>query len=134
MADRAPGAPADLDTIAKADWRKMKAHIEKRGDWTDEYRHVLSNTVRFMQLARNAWDGWHVTKGEGASKVELPVLTVEGSKGQGVTNPAIRVWTDAQRDALKGLQALALTPQEAARAGLTMPKGDGNSKFGFGDD
>src|SRR4051812_5422311 len=106
MADRSPGAPADLDTIAKADWRKIKAHIEKRGDWTDEYRHALNVTVRYLQLARNAWDGWHASNG-------TPLLTVEGSKGQDVANPAVRMWQDASDRALKGLQALCLTPQEA---------------------
>jgi len=121
--ERAPGCPADLDTTSKAHWRKIKAHIEKRGDWVPVYAHILELLVRAMERGRLARKDLVDEKGR-------PCFTAIGSQGQVVQHPSVKTAREAERDVLEYLRALRLTPQELAKAGGDVGKPPTSGKFG----
>lgn len=118
-----PGCPADLDTISKAHWRKVRAYLVKRGDWHDVYGHTLELLIRAMERARLA----RATLVDEAGR---SCFTTAGYKGQDVQHPNLKTAREAERDVLEYLRALRLTPQEVAKAGGELAKPSGPGKFG----
>jgi phage terminase small subunit len=120
--DRSPGCPGDLDTDAKAVWRKTKAYMKERGDWNDIYAHTLSLMARAEMRGRLARKT--LVDPQGRS-----IFTTTGSQGQDVPHPNIKTAREAERDLLEYLRALRLTPQELAKAGGEVAKPP-TTKFG----
>lgn len=117
-----PGCPSDLDTIAKAHWRRIKGHLERRGDWTAPCGYLLELLCRAEQRARDARKAMVDEDGKQS-------LTAAGYKGQAVQHPNLKTARDAELDVLKYLTALRLTPQELARGGGEAPKPTKGGKF-----
>jgi len=114
MADE-PGCPGDLDATGKDLWRKVKKHIQDRGDWKPVYAHLLSLLARADLRARKA-------RADLVDEQGRQCLTTLGSQGQLVQHPSVKTAREAERDVLEYMRALRLTPQEVAKAGGEAPK------------
>lgn len=120
-----PGCPGDLDTDAAAVWRKVRALIVKRGDWTDSadaYGLIVSQLARYEMRGRKAREG---LKGEDGH----PTLTAVGSTGNLVAHPNVKTAMDAEKAMLECLRELRLTPREIAKGGDAAPAPTGGGKF-----
>lgn len=118
--EREPGCPGDLDATGKDLWRKVRTHIQTRGDWQAVYAHLVSLLARADMRARKARED---VQKSGS-------LTVAGSKDQIVPHPSIKTAREAERDVLEYMRALRLTPQEIAKGQQEPAKPPTGGKFG----
>lgn len=117
MSRRVP-APAGFDTPARELWLSVQRHLRRQGTWEDADAPLLEAYVRCVTIARQAR----------AEADREPF--VEGSKGQPVAHPGLKVASEAERDACRYASALLLTPEARRRHDLA-PTTDAPSDFVF---
>jgi P27 family predicted phage terminase small subunit len=101
--------PDDLDEAAKALWRRVQRHLREQRTWQDTDAELLESYVRAIALARTAR----------LTAAASPF--VEGSKGQLVAHPGLKVAAEAERDAHRYATALLLTPEARKRHEVKPP-------------
>lgn len=95
--------PEDLPAGAKALWRAAQRQLRAQGTWTDTDAPLLEAYIRALDRAR---------AGRETASAEP---YVEGSKGQLVPHPGLKVAAEAERDACRYAGALLLTPEARKR-------------------
>ncbi len=110
MSRRVP-APADFDREARELWLAVQRHLRRQGTWQDADAPLLEAYVRWVTGARQ-------TRSEAARQP-----FVEGSKGQPVAHPGLKVAAEAERDACRYATALLLTPEARKRHDLAPTDG-----------
>lgn len=108
-------APEDFDEQAKAIWKHARNHLIDQGTWAATDAPLLESYVRSLTLARTA-------RTEAGKRP-----FVEGSRGQTVAHPGVKMAADADRDAERYARALLLTPEARSRHQLT--GGDNEEPF-----
>lgn len=116
--DRGLNAPKGLDQAGRELWASAQRHLRAQETWQDADAPLLESYVRAVCLARTAR----------AAAAEEPF--VEGSKGQLVAHPGLRVAAEAERDACRYASALLLTPEARRRHEIRVPAESGN-ELGF---
>jgi P27 family predicted phage terminase small subunit len=103
----APQPPADFDDATKKTWRSSLKALRDQGTWQDSDRDALERYCRAVGRARGART---ILASEG--------LIAEGSQGQPVAHPALRIAREAERDAAEYARDLLLTPRSRRIAGV----------------
>jgi P27 family predicted phage terminase small subunit len=96
-------APNDFDHFAESCWRRAQDQLRAQGTWEDTDAPLLESYVRSLALSRQAREAVSVCP------------FVEGSRGQMVAHPGVKVASDADRDAERYARALLLTPESRSR-------------------
>lgn len=119
------GPPGDLDTDARALYRKLRTFLEDAQRWENSDRYVLAQTCRDDQLRREAQAAMPLNESH------RPILTTQGrSEHSGeVVHPLVRVVEAASKRFSEGLRELGLTPAARARLGIVSKPPTG--KFGL---
>lgn len=118
------GPPADLDTIGKALYRKLRKFLQDQGTWADSDKHLLGQTCRYDQRRREAREALpRDEKGR-------VVMVSTGYKGQEVAHPLVKVMEAAEARFVDGLKELGLTPGARKRWEIEAG-GRGAGKFGL---
>ncbi len=107
---RAVPPPDSLHEGAKALWRRVQRHLREQGTWQDTDAELLEAYVRTVTIARTA------RQAAGSTPF------VEGSKGQLVAHPGLKVAAEAERDAVRYAGALLLTPEARKRHEVKPPE------------
>lgn len=84
-------------------WRATQRHLRRQGTFADTDEPLLESYVRSVELARTAR----------AAAAGRPF--VEGSRGQLVPHPGLKVAADAEAAAWRYAGALLLTPEARKR-------------------
>jgi P27 family predicted phage terminase small subunit len=105
-------APADLDREGALLWHQTQRQLRRQGSWQDTDREALERYVRAVTLYRSA---------RVAAESEP---FVEGSKGQLVAHPGMKLAREAAQDAHRYAEALLLTPEARKRHGIEAPAAD----------
>jgi len=106
MARRFDTPPTDLDRKSKTLWRRLIAALTEQGTWNEKTDlELLERYVRALEAAREARE---TLRG-------VPRF-VEGSQGQLVPHPAVKMLRDAELDAERFAASLLLTPAARRRA------------------
>ena len=110
VAKRGLNAPKGLDPAGRELWAAAQRHLRAQGTWQDDAdAPLLESYCRAVCLARSARE----------IAAEQPF--VEGSKGQLVAHPGLRVAAEAERDACRFATALLLTPEARQRHDVRAP-------------
>lgn len=117
------GPPGDLDTDARALYRKLRDFLKKQGTWENSDRYILGQTCRYEQRARLARGAMY------DPELRAFVLTTEGYKGQDVKHPNLATAEAAEKSFVDGLRELGLTPRARKQLEIEVAKGAGG-KFG----
>jgi P27 family predicted phage terminase small subunit len=105
--DRVANAPHDFTEPMRVIWRKTIRQLHEQGTWQDSDVGCLERYVRAVFRAQAART---IVASEG--------MTAEGSNGQPVAHPALRIAREAERDAAEYARDLLLTPAARRRAGV----------------
>jgi len=108
---RGLNAPKGLDQAGRDLWSSAQHQLKAQGTWQDSDAPLLESYVRAVCLSRTARE---------AAATEP---FVEGSKGQLVAHPGLRVAAEAERDACRYATALLLTPEARKRHDVHAPEG-----------
>ena len=103
MRRRGTSPPADLAPHDKRLWLDVQRHLREQGTWADTDEPLLEHYVRSIVLARLAR----------AAAAGRPF--VEGSRGQLVPHPGLKVAADAEAAACRYAGALLLTAEARKR-------------------
>jgi P27 family predicted phage terminase small subunit len=103
----APQPPADFDEATKKTWRASLKALRDQGTWQDSDRDALERYCRAVSRARGA-----------RALLASERLIAEGSQGQPVPHPAIRIAREAERDAAEYARDVLLTPRSRRIAGV----------------
>ena len=106
---RGLNAPKGLDPAGRELWASTQRHLRVQETWQDADAPLLESYVRAVCLSRSARE---------AAATEP---FVEGSKGQLVAHPGLRVAAEAERDACRYATALLLTPEARQRHDVKAP-------------
>jgi P27 family predicted phage terminase small subunit len=98
--------PADFDADATGIWLETQEHLEKQHIWEESDAATLERYVRCLVRAKTA-----------RNAVESQF--VEGSMGQMVAHPGLKLAREAERDAHVYAESLLLTPQMRKRHEIT---------------
>ncbi len=104
--------PEDLGEDARSLWHRVQRQARAQETWQDTDAPLLEAYVRAVFLARQARSA---AAGE---------PFVEGSKGQLVAHPGLKVAAEAERDACRYGTALLLTPEARRRHEIKAPETD----------
>jgi P27 family predicted phage terminase small subunit len=96
-------APDDISEYGQRVYDEARAELESQGTWRDTDAPLLESYVRSLLVARQA------RKAVSASPF------TEGSRGQLVAHPGVKIAADAERDAERYARALLLTPEARSR-------------------
>jgi len=107
--NRGLNAPKGLDPAGRELWAAAQRHLRAQETWQDADAPLLESYVRAVCLSRTARE----------AAAEEPF--VEGSKGQLVAHPGLRVAAEAERDAHRYATALLLTPEARQRHEIRSP-------------
>lgn len=102
----------DFDDYGQATYRAAREELEAQGTWRDTDAPLLEAYVRSLVLARQA------------RKAVASSPFTEGSRGQLVAHPGVKVASDAERDAERYARALLLTPEARSRHDVKGRDGD----------
>jgi P27 family predicted phage terminase small subunit len=116
-AKRGLNAPKGLDPAGRELWASTQRHLRAQETWQDADAPLLESYVRAVCLARTARE----------FAAQEPF--VEGSKGQLVAHPGLRVAAEAERDACRYATALLLTPEARQRHEIKAPEEGGELAF-----
>lgn len=111
----AHGPPGDLDKNGRQLYFKLRKFLRDAQRWHNSDKYLLGQTCRFEQRARIA--RWHLQVLDDLGES----WTVEGSKGQVVPHPDIRIMEAAERAFVDGLKELGLTPRAREQLGIKPP-------------
>lgn len=99
-----PISPPDgLDELSRSIWRAAQRVLKRQGTWQDSDAPLLEAYVRALQTARDC------------RRAVGNRTFVQGSVGQPVSHPGMRLAAEAERDACRYAQALLLTPEMRKR-------------------
>lgn len=112
VAKRGLNAPKGIDDAGRELWASTQRHLRAQETWQDADAPLLESYIRAVCLARTARD---IATGQ---------PFVEGSKGQLVAHPGLKVAAEAERDACRYATALLLTPEARKRHDVRSPEGD----------
>ena len=115
--DRGLNAPKGLDPAGRELWASTQRHLRAQDTFQDADAPLLESYVRAVCLSRTARE----------AAAEQPF--VEGSKGQLVAHPGLRVAAEAERDACRYATALLLTPEARRRHEIKAPQEGGDLAF-----
>lgn len=99
--------PDDFAEESRSLWLRVQRQLRDQGTWQDTDAPLLESYTRAVALARSAR----------LAAAEEPF--VEGSKGQLVAHPGLKVAAEAERDACRFATALLLTPEARKRHDVT---------------
>lgn len=118
------GPTGDLDTDARALYRKLRKFLEDSGQWENGYRERLSGVCRDAMVMRVAYAG--IPRDERGNMI----LTTQGrSENSGeVAHPNVRTAEAASKRYMDGLDSFGFSP--AARARLNIEPKAPAGKFG----
>ena len=102
----------DFDEYGRTVYGAAREELEAQGTWRDTDAPLLEAYVRSLVLARQA-----------RAEVASSPFT-EGSRGQLVAHPGVKIASDAERDAERYARALLLTPEARARHDVKGRDGD----------
>ena len=114
---RGLNAPKGLDPAGRELWASTQRHLRAQETFEDADAPLLESYVRAVCLSRTARE----------AAAEQPF--VEGSKGQLVAHPGLRVAAEAERDACRYASALLLTPEARRRHEIKAPQEGGDLAF-----
>jgi P27 family predicted phage terminase small subunit len=114
---RGLNAPKGLDQAGRDLWSSAQHQLKAQGTWQDSDAPLLESYVRAVSLARTA------------RELAAREPFVEGSKGQLVAHPGLRVAAEAERDACRYAGALLLTPEARQRHEIKAPEEGGELAF-----
>lgn len=114
---RGLNAPKGLDPAGRELWASTQRHLRAQDTFQDADAPLLESYVRAVCLSRTARE----------AAAEQPF--VEGSKGQLVAHPGLRVAAEAERDACRYATALLLTPEVRRRHEIKAPQEGGDLAF-----
>ena len=100
------------DEYGREVYTEARKALEGQGTWRDTDAPLLEAYVRSLVLARQA-----------RKAVQASPFT-EGSRGQMVAHPGVKIASDAERDAERYARALLLTPEARARHDVKGRDGD----------
>jgi len=106
---RGLNAPKGLDQAGRDLWSSAQHQLKAQGTWQDSDAPLLESYVRAVCLSRTARE----------FAAQEPF--VEGSKGQLVAHPGLKVAAEAERDACRYATALLLTPEARQRHDVKAP-------------
>lgn len=117
------GPPADLDTDARALYRKLREFLKGQQTWEDSDKYVLGQACRYEQRARQARGCMYDDEGR-------VVFSGKGYKGQEVPSTFLRTAVEAEKAFVDCLKELGLTPRARKQLQIEVGGGDGGGKFG----
>lgn len=117
------GPPGDLDTDARALYRKLREFLKGQQTWENSDRYILGQVCRYEMRARIARAGLPL------DKHGKPVLISTGYKGQEVAHPNLKTAEAAEKSFVDGLRELGLTPAARKRLEIEVGRRDAG-KFG----
>lgn len=107
--------PADIEGQGIRIWNDVKGFLETEDLWQPVFGEVLANYVRSVLVAQEA-----------RKQIKKSGSTTNGSQGQLVAHPNVKLRRDAELDVLKYAQALLITPEAHKRiAGQTEDDDEG---------
>lgn len=112
--------PRGLTKASQGLWKRSLAQLRAQGDWDDGLAPLLERYVRAMERARLSQ----------AAATTQPFI--EGSQGQVVAHPGLRIAAAADRDAQEYAKQLGLVPDTTRRGdddGDRDPAGDVGGAF-----
>jgi P27 family predicted phage terminase small subunit len=114
---RGLNAPKGLDPAGRELWAAAQRHLRAQETWADTDGPLLESYVRAVCLARSA------------RRAADTNPFVEGSKGQLVAHPGLKVAAEAERDACRYATELLLTPGARKRHEIKAPEEAGVLPF-----
>lgn len=105
------GPPSDLDRRHRFVYRRTREQLREQNTWKASDAPLLARYVYALQRAADAR----------AELERIGQVTVEGSKGQTVAHPLVRIIREAEQDADKRADMLLLSPQARQRADVREP-------------
>jgi P27 family predicted phage terminase small subunit len=114
-AANAAGMPSDFTGKERRIWEDIESHLAAKGLWEKVYSEMLERYIRALTRAAEARG---IEREEGS--------TSEGSTGQTVVHPTVKIARDAEHDALDLAKELLITPAAQLRHEKEAdPTGDG---------
>ena len=95
--------PPNLADEGRGLWLRAQRHLRAQGTWQDADAPLLESYVRAVETSRTC------------RVVASGQPFVEGSQGQPVAHPGLKVAAEADRDACRYAAALLLTPEARKR-------------------
>lgn len=116
------GPPGDLDTTAKALYRKLRDFLKAQHTWENSDKYALGQTCRYEQRARLARTA--------LEKSDEGMTTQGRSEHSGsVAHPLVRIMEVAEAKFMDGLRELGLTPAARKRLEIEVKRNTGGGKF-----
>jgi P27 family predicted phage terminase small subunit len=123
----AAGMPSEFVGRERRIWEDVEHYLRTKGLWNKVYSELLERYIRALTRAREARE-----------TEEQEGTTAEGSTGQTVVHPVVKIARDAEHDALDLAKELLITPaaqlrheKEAEPADDDVPGADASEALGF---